>query len=85
MAIDFTFPPDIDALRLKVREFIAEVVRPAAERIAAREGDRRFLIQSIIEMRVGPRSGPLAPAHAGVPSFSWLIGPTVSRPGRSER
>ncbi len=52
MAIDFTFPPEIEALRLKVRAFIAEVVRPAEQRIAEREGDRRFLIQSIIEMRV---------------------------------
>jgi acyl-CoA dehydrogenase len=52
MAIDFTFPPEIEALRLKVRGFIAEVVRPAEQRIAEREGDRRFLIQSIIEMRV---------------------------------
>jgi acyl-CoA dehydrogenase len=52
MAIDFSFPPEIDALRLKVRDFVARVVRPAEERIAAREGDRRFLVQSIIEMRV---------------------------------
>jgi acyl-CoA dehydrogenase len=52
MAIDFSFPPEIDALRLKVRDFIAQVVRPAEARIAEREGDRRFLIQSIIEMRV---------------------------------
>ena len=48
MAIDFSFPPEIDELRLKVRRFIAEVVRPAEARIAEREGDRRFLIQSII-------------------------------------
>jgi len=52
MAIDFSFPPEIEALRLKVRDFITRVVRPAEEKIAAREGDRRFLIQSIIEMRV---------------------------------
>ena len=26
MAIDFTFPPDIGELRLKVRKFVAEVV-----------------------------------------------------------
>lgn len=48
MAIDFSFPPEIDELRLKVRRFIAEVVRPAEAKIAEREGDRRFLIQSII-------------------------------------
>ena len=52
MAIDFSFPPEIEALRLKVRDFVTQVVRPAEEKIAAREGDRRFLIQSIIEMRV---------------------------------
>jgi acyl-CoA dehydrogenase len=51
MAIDFTFPPEIDALRLKVREFIETVVRPAEREIETREGDRRFLIRSIIEMR----------------------------------
>ena len=45
MAIDFSFPPEIEALRLKVRDFIAQVVRPAEARIAEREGDRRFLIQ----------------------------------------
>ncbi len=28
MAIDFSFPPEIDELQLKVRKFIAEVVRP---------------------------------------------------------
>ena len=52
MAIDFSFPPEIDSLRLKVRDFVTQIVRPAEARIAEREGDRRFLIQSIIEMRV---------------------------------
>jgi acyl-CoA dehydrogenase len=63
MAIDFTFPPEIDALRLRVREFIADVVRPAEARIAEREGDRRFLIQSIIEMRVAARDRGLWLPH----------------------
>jgi len=63
MAIDFSFPPEIDALRLKVREFIATVVRPAEEKIGAREGDRRFLIQSIIEMRVAARDWGLWLPH----------------------
>jgi acyl-CoA dehydrogenase len=63
MAIDFSFPPEIDALRLKVREFIAEVVRPAEARIAERQGDRRFLIQSIIDMRVAARDRGLWLPH----------------------
>ncbi len=45
MAIDFSFPPEIEALRLKVREFIRDVVRPAEARIAEHENDRRFLVR----------------------------------------
>ena len=63
MAIDFSFPPEIDALRLKVRDFIAQVVRPAEQRIAEREGDRRFMIQSIIEMRVAAKDWGLWLPH----------------------
>ncbi len=51
MAIDFSFPPEIDELRRKVRTFVDEIVRPAEARIAEREGDRRFLIDEIIKMR----------------------------------
>ncbi len=51
MAIDFSFPPEIEELRLKVRTFVDEVVRPAETRIAEREGDRRFLVDEIIKMR----------------------------------
>ena len=63
MAIDFSFPPEIDALRLKVREFIAQVVRPKEALIAEREGDRRFLVQSIIEMRVAAKDWGLWLPH----------------------
>jgi acyl-CoA dehydrogenase len=63
MAIDFSFPPEIEELRLKVREFIAQAVRPAEARIAEREGDRRFLIQSIIEMRVAAKDWGLWLPH----------------------
>src|SRR5512139_4019810 len=63
MAIDFSFPPEIEDLRLKVRAFIAEVVRPAEQEIAKREGDRRFLIQSIIAMRVAAKDRGLWLPH----------------------
>jgi acyl-CoA dehydrogenase len=63
MAIDFTFPPEIDELRLKVRRFVAEVVRPREAEIAKRENDRRFLIQSIIEMRVAAKDWGLWLPH----------------------
>jgi len=51
MAIDFSFPPELEELRQKVRRFIEEVVRPREQEIKAREGDRRFLVEKIIEMR----------------------------------
>lgn len=51
MAIDFTFPPEIDALRARVREFVETEVRPREALVREREGDRRFLIEQIVAMR----------------------------------
>ena len=51
MAIDFSFPPEIEQVRQQVRRFCAEVVRPAEAEIAANEGDRRILVAKVIEMR----------------------------------
>ena len=49
MAIDFSFPPDLEALRLKVREFIATVVKPTEDGID--ESHRDQLVAGIIKMR----------------------------------
>jgi len=49
MAIDFSFPPELEALRLKVREFIDTVVRPTEE--AMDESNRDQLVAGIIKMR----------------------------------
>jgi acyl-CoA dehydrogenase len=49
MAIDFSFPPELEALRLKVREFIDTVVRPTEE--AMDEHNRDELVAGIIKMR----------------------------------
>ena len=51
MAIDFTFPEEIEHVRHKVREFIATVVRPAEREIESHEGDRKMLVEQVIEMR----------------------------------
>jgi len=63
MAIDFSFPPEVDEVRMKVRRFVDEVVRPAEQRIAEHEGDRRFLVKSIIEMRVAAQERGLWLPH----------------------
>jgi len=51
MAIDFSFPPEIEQVRAQVRRFCAEVVRPAEDAIAANEGDRKTLVEQVILMR----------------------------------
>ena len=53
MAIDFTLPPDVDAIRERVREFMDAVVRPGEEKLYAEgpEPDRREIVRFIVEGR----------------------------------
>ncbi len=51
MAIDFSFPPELDEIRMKVRAFVDEVVRPVEERAAVEDWDRGQWIRGIVEMR----------------------------------
>lgn len=63
MAIDFSFPPEIDELRARVGRFVADEVRPREARIREREGDRRFMIEQIIEMRAAAQQQGLWLPH----------------------
>ena len=47
MAIDFSFPEEIELVRTKVREFCDQVVRPAEKEIEAHEGDRKVLVEQV--------------------------------------
>ena len=51
MAIDFSFPPELELVRHKVREFIETVVRPAEAEIAEHPDDRKLLVEQVIAMR----------------------------------
>ncbi|HEX4866063.1 MAG TPA: acyl-CoA dehydrogenase family protein [Acidimicrobiales bacterium] len=51
MAIDFTFPPEIDEIRHQVRRFITEVVKPIEAQADAESWERDQWIKGIIEMR----------------------------------
>jgi acyl-CoA dehydrogenase len=51
MAIDFTFPPEIDEIRHRVRAFCDEVVRPVEARADEERWSRDQWIKAIIEMR----------------------------------
>ncbi|MCL6508202.1 MAG: acyl-CoA dehydrogenase family protein [Bryobacteraceae bacterium] len=63
MAIDFSFPPEIEQVRLRVRDFICEVVRPREQEIEQRPNDRGFLIRKILEMRQAAREWGLWLPH----------------------
>src|SRR5258708_3656324 len=56
MSIDFTLPPDVEEVRLRVRDFMESEVRPAEEKLfanAAEPGkpERRDIVMMIIELR----------------------------------
>jgi acyl-CoA dehydrogenase len=51
MAIDFSFPEDVQQVVTRVRQFCDQVVRPAEEKIQASSESREVLIEQIIHMR----------------------------------
>ncbi len=51
MAIDFTFPPEVEAIRFKVRDFIQNEVKPLEQEIEDAGGDRDVLVKNYIKMR----------------------------------
>lgn len=55
MAIDFTLPPDVEAVRRRVREFMDAEVRPAEEKLYANapdgEPNRRDVVAMILDLR----------------------------------
>ena len=51
MAIDFSFPEDVQHVVARVQEFCKEIVRPAEEKIEASGESRDVLIEQIIHMR----------------------------------
>ena len=51
MAIDFSFPEDVEHVRQKVREFCDQIVRPAEKEIEENEGDRKVLVEQVVKMR----------------------------------
>jgi len=47
--IDFSFPPEVEEVRLKVREFMDQVVRPRWESID--QSDRSQVVKAIVSLR----------------------------------
>jgi acyl-CoA dehydrogenase len=82
MAIDFTFPPQIEEVRLHVREFIDTEVRPAEEKLRAdRSGDdksdRRALVATIVGLRQKAKDEGLWLPHMPPEWGGMGLGPTA--------
>ena len=63
MSIDFSFPEELQLVISKVRDFCDQVVRPAEKVIDDNEGDRKVLVEKIIEMRKAAREWGLWLPH----------------------
>ena len=61
MAIDFSFPPELELLRQKVREFIEGTVRPIEENMD--ESNRSELVSGVIKMRQAAQEAGLWLPH----------------------
>lgn len=74
--IDFTFPPEVEDVRMRVRRFMDETVRPRWESID--QDDRKQVVKAIVELRGKARNEeklwlPHMPAEWG----GMGLGPTA--------
>jgi acyl-CoA dehydrogenase len=82
MAIDFTFSPEIDKIRGRVRDFVAGVVVPAEDKLRSeRNGDeraeRRALVATIASLREEARAAGLWLPHMPPEWGGMGLGPTA--------
>jgi acyl-CoA dehydrogenase len=64
MAIDFTLTPELEDIRVRVRTFVDDVVRPGEERMGDREElDRAEYIKILLEMRAAAQEAGLWLPH----------------------
>jgi acyl-CoA dehydrogenase len=63
MAIDFTFPPEVEEIRFKVRDFIQGTVKPLEQEIDDAGGDRKVLVRNYLKMREAAKEAGLWLPH----------------------
>ncbi|HEX2676718.1 MAG TPA: acyl-CoA dehydrogenase family protein [Polyangiales bacterium] len=77
MAIDFTFPPEVEEVRLRVRAFMANEVKPAETDSLWEEGNRRKLVETIIALRKKAQDAGLWLPHMPPEWGGMGLGPTA--------
>ena len=84
MAIDFSFPPELERVRHKVREFIETAVRPAEAEIAEHPDDRKLLVEQVIAMRKAAQQWGLWLPHMPEEYGGMGCGPVAREEGADE-
>jgi acyl-CoA dehydrogenase len=82
MAIDFSCAPDVEEIRLRVRDFITSTVKPAeadmrAEATGDPKEDRRALVSTIVKLRTEARAQGLWLPHMPPEWGGMGLGPTA--------
>ena len=78
--IDFTFPPDVEDIRQRVREFMTTVVKPAEGDLSIERHDpegRGRLIRTIVELRGKAKEWGLWLPHMPAEFGGMGLGPTA--------
>ena len=78
--IDFTFPPDVEDIRVRVREFMTTVVKPAEGDLTIERHDpegRRTLIATILQLREKAKEWGLWLPHMPAEFGGMGLGPTA--------
>lgn len=78
--IDFTFPPEVEAIRQRVREFMTTVVKPSEGDLTIERHDpegRRKLITTILQLREKAKEWGLWLPHMPAEFGGMGLGPTA--------
>lgn len=78
MAIDFSFPEELEFVTQKVRDFMAQVVRPAEKIIEESDDDRKTLVEQVKVMRRAAKEwglGHVAMAAVSAEAAKTRFGP----------
>ena len=77
MAIDFSFPPEVEDIRMRVRAFMDAEVKPAETDDLWEHDNRRKLVETIISLRVKAHDAGLWLPHMPKEWGGMGLGPTA--------
>src|SRR5258708_13951508 len=75
MPIDFQLPPDVEEVRLRVRAFMDNEVRPVEQKLKEEEADRGAYVRKIFELRQKAKAQGLWNPHLPKEGDGMDLGP----------